>query len=133
MANPFTFFFLIFLAFTLTSMTECRSLHPETSPSSLKARLRLEDDGELPNCWDSLIHLQACTGEVISFFIQGETYLGHACCEAIRTIGRKCWPNILDTLGFTTEEGDMLEGYCDHEIEVEPPPETMDTVKVLQH
>ncbi|GLT75614.1 hypothetical protein SLA2020_473230 [Shorea laevis] len=121
MANPFTLFLLTFLlAFTLSSTSiEARSLHPETR-QSLKARLKLEDKDESPNCWDSLIQLQSCTGEVILFFINGETYLGHACCEAIRTIGHKCWPNMLDTLGFTTEEGDILQGYCDndHEIKV---------------
>ncbi|KAK1555982.1 hypothetical protein Q3G72_034139 [Acer saccharum] len=63
-------------------VTNARPLLPS---SSLVARLKLED--ELPNCWNSLIRLQSCTGEIILFFLNG----------------------------FTIEGGDILEGYCDHE------------------
>ncbi|KAH7568080.1 hypothetical protein ACOSP7_009525 [Xanthoceras sorbifolium] len=92
------------------SMTDARPLHPS---SSLVTRLKLDD--ESLNCWDSLIQLQSCSGEIILFFLNGETYLGSSCCQAIETISQQCWPNMIDTLGFTTEEGDILEGYCDHE------------------
>lgn len=47
------------------------------------------------------------------FFLNGETYIGPGCCSAIRTIGRKCWPTMIGVLGFTAQEGDMLQGYCD--------------------
>ncbi|XP_050231314.1 egg cell-secreted protein 1.3-like [Mercurialis annua] len=80
------------------------------SGSSLMARLKLDE--ESANCWDSLIQLQACSTEIILFFLNGETELGHGCCHAIRIISEQCWPNLIDTLGFTTEEGDILEGYC---------------------
>ncbi|CAI0424462.1 unnamed protein product [Linum tenue] len=59
------------------------------------------------------MELQACSGEIILFFLNGETYLGQGCCRAIRVIAHHCWPNLMDTLGFTDEESDVLEGYCD--------------------
>ncbi|KAF5735342.1 hypothetical protein HS088_TW15G00844 [Tripterygium wilfordii] len=85
-----------------------------SSSSTLAARLKVDDDDESLNCWESLGELQACTGEILLFFLNGETYLGHGCCEAIHMIGHQCWPDLIDILGFTSEEGgDVLEGYCD--------------------
>ncbi|KAJ6326105.1 hypothetical protein OIU76_003485 [Salix suchowensis] len=81
------------------------------SISNLSARLKLDE--ESPNCWDSLFQLQACTGEIVLFFLDGETRLGHSCCQALSTVGEHCWPNMIGTLGFTTEESQILEGYCD--------------------
>ncbi|WCJ33391.1 Egg cell-secreted protein 1.1 [Euphorbia peplus] len=96
----------------------------QTSISDLRARLKLNQGSS--NCWDSMIHLQACTTEILLFFLNGETRLGHSCCEAIHTISGNCWPNLMDTLGFTAEEGDILEGYClkdahDHSRHPAPP------------
>ncbi|BFG40813.1 hypothetical protein CerSpe_270870 [Prunus speciosa] len=79
--------------------------------SNLVARLNLDEESS--NCWDSLFQLQSCSGEVVMFFLNGETYLGHSCCEAIRTIKHQCWPALVGTLGFTVEETDVLKGYCD--------------------
>ncbi|CAI0424461.1 unnamed protein product [Linum tenue] len=92
-----------------------------TSPSTpLAWRLKLDTAGgrggeetTTGNCWESLMELQACSGEIILFFLNGETYLGQGCCRAIRVIAHHCWPNLMDTLGFTDEESDVLEGYCD--------------------
>ncbi|KAK9022739.1 hypothetical protein V6N11_002982 [Hibiscus sabdariffa] len=86
---------------------------PKTATSDLLARLKL--DVASPDCWDSLIQLQSCTGELIMFFLNGETEIGQSCCHAIRTISHQCRPNMIDTLGFTTEETLVVEGYCDHE------------------
>lgn len=84
------------------------------SPStSLLYRLRLDE--ETGYCWDSLMQLQHCSGELILFFLNGETYVGPGCCSAIRTVGRKCWPTMIGVLGFTAQEGDMLQGYCDEQ------------------
>ncbi|QCD82198.1 hypothetical protein DEO72_LG2g2533 [Vigna unguiculata] len=88
--------------------------------SSLLVRLKLE--GEPSNCWESLWQLQACSGEIVTFFLNGETYLGHGCCAAIRVIGHDCWPNIVASLGFTDEESDVLEGYCEEVVLHSPPP-----------
>ncbi|KAJ0231645.1 Egg cell-secreted protein 1.1 [Hirschfeldia incana] len=82
------------------------------SPStSLVYRLRLDE--ETGYCWDSLMQLQHCSGELILFFLNGETYIGPGCCSAIRTVGRKCWTTMIGVLGFTPQEGDVLQGYCD--------------------
>ncbi|KAJ8628508.1 hypothetical protein MRB53_021815 [Persea americana] len=82
-------------------------------------RIRADDGME---CWDALLELRACTGEVILFFLNGETYLGPSCCRSIRTIEHQCWPSMLFTLGFTYEEGDTLRGYCDAFDFLPPPP-----------
>ncbi|KAI3903758.1 hypothetical protein MKW92_040445 [Papaver armeniacum] len=84
---------------------------PSGSPISLAARL--QSTGSYSECWDSLMELQACTGEVILFFLNGETHLGNKCCRAIHVIQHSCWPAMLGSLGFTEEEGDILRGYCD--------------------
>ncbi|XP_073291117.1 egg cell-secreted protein 1.1-like [Primulina huaijiensis] len=73
----------------------------------------LDEAGESSGCFDSLFQLQSCTSEVVMFFLNGETYLGPGCCAAIKTIQHDCWPNMLGSLGYTTEEGDILRGYCD--------------------
>ncbi|XP_011005856.1 PREDICTED: egg cell-secreted protein 1.1-like [Populus euphratica] len=103
----------LFFAFLACSSLDCykaRAL-PSASASNLMARLKL--DGHSQNCWGSLVQLQACSGEIILFFLNGEAQLGRSCCQALRTIGEHCWPNMIDTLGFTAEEGQILEGYCD--------------------
>ncbi|KAF3445493.1 hypothetical protein FNV43_RR10669 [Rhamnella rubrinervis] len=92
-------------------MAKARPLNNHHMGSNLAARLKLEDQSS--NCWESLFQLQACTGEVVLFFLNGETYLGPSCCRAIRIIEHECWPDMLGSLGFTTEEGDILQGYCD--------------------
>ncbi|KAG4920926.1 hypothetical protein JHK82_049867 [Glycine max] len=47
---------------------------------------------------------------------------GQGCRQAIRVIGHDCWHNIVASLGFTTEETDILEGYCDEIVHSPPPP-----------
>ncbi|CAN4114167.1 unnamed protein product [Withania somnifera] len=81
--------------------------------TTIMTRLKLQNEEGSSQCWDSLFELQACTGEIVLFFVNGETYLGEDCCGAIRTIERQCWPSMLASLGFTSEEGDILHGYCD--------------------
>ncbi|KAG5066706.1 hypothetical protein JHK86_010437 [Glycine max] len=102
-----------------SSMVESR---PFSSPSSSSLAVRLKTEGESSYCWDSLWQLQACSGEIVTFFLNGETYLGHGCCQAIRVIGHDCWPNIVASLGFTNEETDVLEDYCDEDVVHSPPP-----------
>ncbi|MCL7048041.1 hypothetical protein MKW94_004012 [Papaver nudicaule] len=95
-------------------------LDVQTVPMSLAARL--QSNGSYSECWDSLAELQACTGEVILFFLNGETHLGRSCCRAIHIIQHNCWPAMLGSLGFTEEEGNILRGYCDATADVLPPP-----------
>ncbi|KAJ7974043.1 egg cell-secreted protein 1.1-like, partial [Quillaja saponaria] len=103
---------VVLLALTMASITEAR-LMPSNTGLSLGSRLKLDGESSNANCWESLFQLQACTGEVIMFFMNGETYLGPSCCQAIRIIEHDCWPEMLGSLGFTAEEGDILEGFCD--------------------
>ncbi|CAK8565350.1 unnamed protein product [Lathyrus sativus] len=104
-----------------TSVVESRKLSsPNSNLMSLEARLKV--NGESPNCWESLLKLQACSGEIITFFLNGETMLGHGCCKAIEVIGHDCWPSVVSSLGFTNEESYILEGYCDEVDDVHSPP-----------
>lgn len=120
MASTHTLFVLFSFAALVSSASVAESRLVSNPSSSLLARLKLE--GEPSNCWDSLWQLQACSGEIVTFFINGETYLGHGCCQAIRVIGHDCWPNIVASLGFTNEETDVLEGYCEEAALRSPPP-----------
>ncbi|KAK8691885.1 hypothetical protein V6N13_075380 [Hibiscus sabdariffa] len=111
---------ILFPALTVLLALAMVHARPLGSPEpTLEARLKLDADS--PTCWESLTQIQSCAGEVILFFLNGETYLGDACCHAIHTISHQCWPNMLETLGYTTEEGDILEGYCDHDAANLPP------------
>ncbi|KAI3461971.1 hypothetical protein Pfo_018634 [Paulownia fortunei] len=112
----------LLLCFSASNIATARMLD---SRSTLAARLKLEEVEGSSNCWDSLFQLQSCTAEVVLFFLNGETYLGPGCCQAIRIIERDCWPAMLGSLGYTSEEGDILRGYCDASdagSEVPPPP-----------
>ncbi|XP_059453447.1 egg cell-secreted protein 1.2-like [Corylus avellana] len=85
---------------------------PPPSPLSLSPLSPLSPPSSTI-CWDSLLELQACTGEVVMFLLNGKTYLGPNCCQAIRAIEHQCWPEMFRSLGFTIEEGDILQGYCE--------------------
>ncbi|PIN11449.1 hypothetical protein CDL12_15950 [Handroanthus impetiginosus] len=98
------------LCFSASNITAARIRDPK---STIAARLKLQEDEGSSNCWDSLLQLQSCTAEVVLFFLNGETYLGPGCCKAIRIIQHDCWPDMLGSLGYTSEEGDILRGYCD--------------------
>ncbi|MED6218553.1 hypothetical protein PIB30_027766 [Stylosanthes scabra] len=80
--------------------------------SGLQGKSNNNEEEEL-NCWDSLLELKSCTNEIVLFFLNGESHLGHECCHAIYVITRNCWPAMLTSLGFTAEETDILRGYCD--------------------
>ncbi|XP_010034720.2 egg cell-secreted protein 1.1-like [Eucalyptus grandis] len=118
------FIFLLILASSYSAITtEAGRAISDHNPASLAARLKVAENGsDSSHCWESMFQLQACTSEVILFFLNGETYLGPGCCQAIRTIEHQCWPNLLSSLGYTTEEGDILEGYCDAAETLDPPP-----------
>uniref|UniRef100_A0A7N0TDD8 Prolamin-like domain-containing protein n=1 Tax=Kalanchoe fedtschenkoi TaxID=63787 RepID=A0A7N0TDD8_KALFE len=117
---------IVLLAF-LTPLFSARSLNQQPTlfetereagaQNSLVGRLRLNEDGSASSnsCWDSLFRLQSCTGDVILFFLNGETKLGPDCCKAVGLIEEYCWPNMIASLGFTAEEEQVLRGYCDKE------------------
>ncbi|MED6170227.1 hypothetical protein PIB30_028854 [Stylosanthes scabra] len=114
MAHYTNYIVTIILVATTLASNATTSMGASAHPS-IATRLKVDGDSESVNCWDSLFQLQACTGEVILFFLNGETYLGPSCCHAIRIVGHDCWPGMLGSLGFTAEEGDILQGYCDAE------------------
>ncbi|KAL4569243.1 hypothetical protein LXL04_024879 [Taraxacum kok-saghyz] len=114
MANSFQMIILALLISATSILIETRPLTPIGAPSpTLLEELNAGQDGESTGCWDSLFELQSCTGEIVLFFLNGETYLGMGCCKAIEKIEKKCCPSLLGSFGFTNEEGDILRGYCD--------------------
>lgn len=74
---------------------------------------RLATSGGMIECWDALLEMKSCSNEIILFFLNGQADLGAECCGAIGIITHNCWPAMLSSLGFTAEEGNILEGYCD--------------------
>lgn len=74
---------------------------------------RLETSGGLVECWTALLELKSCSNEIVLFFLNGQTDIGNDCCRAVVFIARNCWPAMLTSLGFTVQEGDILQGYCD--------------------
>ncbi|KAL6577553.1 hypothetical protein OROMI_009881 [Orobanche minor] len=104
----------LLLWISLSTNSTARTLHLKSKPeTATAARLKLDESHGSSNCWESLFQLQSCTSEIVLFFLNGETFLGPGCCKAVRIIQKDCWPNLLGSLGYTTEEGDVLEGYCD--------------------
>lgn len=80
--------------------------------------------GWMMECWSAVTELRSCTNEIVLFFLNGESYLGHDCCLAIRTVTHHCWPAMLASVGFTAEEADILRGFCDAEVGAHAPPAT---------
>ncbi|KAL3508886.1 hypothetical protein ACH5RR_028287 [Cinchona calisaya] len=110
--------FLVFCFASFTAMS--RELIERKT--TLWERLKLDEEEGTTSCWDSLFELQSCTGEVVLFFLNGETYLGPNCCNAIRTIEHHCWPTMLGAVGINSEESDILLGYCDASENNSPSP-----------
>lgn len=59
--------------------------------------------------------------KIILFFLNGKTSLGAQLLRSHKYHKKPmlaAWPNMIGTLGFTTKEGDIREGYCDrHETD----------------
>ncbi|KAF7110803.1 hypothetical protein CFC21_110881 [Triticum aestivum] len=104
---------LLLLAVVATASTTTTTFVRAGAPPADLAQ-RLQGVGQ-QQCWEILMDIRSCTGEIILFFLNGEAYLGPGCCRAIRAIEQRCWAAdaMLSVIGFTAEEGDMLKGYCD--------------------
>ncbi|KAK8663779.1 hypothetical protein V6N13_083584 [Hibiscus sabdariffa] len=106
------FHLLVIVCCLLASVTSARQLS-----SSIKLghnlAARLDDNRGLAECWSALNELKSCTDEIILFFVNGQTDIDTDCCGAVEVITRNCWPTMLTSLGFTSEEGRILRGYCD--------------------
>ncbi|XVE83283.1 hypothetical protein DITRI_Ditri16bG0075500 [Diplodiscus trichospermus] len=111
MAVGNVFLVLVFVCL-LASVTAARELSSYSKPGN-NVVPRLESGGGLVECWSALNELKSCTNEIILFFVNGQTAIGPDCCRAIEVITRNCWPAMLTSLGFTSEEGNILRGYCD--------------------
>ncbi|OEL29565.1 hypothetical protein BAE44_0009415 [Dichanthelium oligosanthes] len=110
---------LALLAATAAHRVPTSAFAPAPAPApaavaGLGLAQRLEGEGA-QQCWEALVEIKSCTGEIILFLLNGEAYLGPGCCRAIRVIEQRCWAAdaMLSVIGFTPEEGDMLKGYCD--------------------
>ncbi|KAJ1429721.1 Prolamin-like domain [Sesbania bispinosa] len=102
----------LFVMISLATWTLAARPVSSTTSTTLATRLRLDDNNN-NKCWETLFELQHCMGEVVLFFLNGETYLGSGCCHALLTIAHQCWPDMLNTLGLTPQEADILRHYCD--------------------
>ncbi|XVE55137.1 hypothetical protein DITRI_Ditri03aG0136400 [Diplodiscus trichospermus] len=110
MASPVLLLIFSFLLFSgIHSMAMDK--HLDLMSSTIVARLNLLDD-ESSKCWDSLVHLESCSLELIMFFLNRNSYLRHGCCQVVRAISQQCWPTIIDGLGFTPKQTDGLQAYC---------------------
>nr|VDD41172.1 unnamed protein product [Brassica oleracea] len=111
MASNTTFLFatvsLLGLLLLQITTVSCRDLPSEST--NIASRLQ---GGGLMDCWNALYELKSCTDEIVLFFLNGETKLGVSCCEAVDVITTSCWPAMLTSLGFTSEEANVLRGFC---------------------
>ncbi|KAK3139411.1 hypothetical protein QOZ80_5AG0382780 [Eleusine coracana subsp. coracana] len=71
--------------------------------------------GGIVECWGALAQLGSCTSEIFLFLVNGNSYIGPECCRAIRGATLHCWPAMLASVGFTAEQADVLQGFCDGE------------------
>jgi len=67
------------------------------------------------DCWTALHDVETCSNEIASYFKNGTIDIGttgYSCCHVIKTVTRDCWPNLLNIVGVTSEECNILRGYC---------------------
>ncbi|GMI93168.1 hypothetical protein HRI_002986100 [Hibiscus trionum] len=121
MALRVSFHLLVLVCCLLASVTSARQLSSSIKPGGTLAA-RLDDNRGLSECWNALNELKSCTDEIILFFVNGRTDIDADCCRAIEVITRNCWPTMITSLGFTSEEGNILRGYCDVSISTGPVP-----------
>ncbi|GMP25460.1 hypothetical protein CsSME_00002318 [Camellia sinensis var. sinensis] len=107
---------IVFLVFSMTRLMENasagRELHPLMKPG-FNLTARLETDGGVVDCWNALTEIKSCSNEIVVYFVNGTTDIGPPCCKAISMITHHCWASMLTALGFTPDETNILQGYCD--------------------
>ncbi|KAG7567204.1 Prolamin-like domain [Arabidopsis thaliana x Arabidopsis arenosa] len=104
-----TSFLFVTVTLLLVLNVSCRTLPAVADSTNIAERLT---GGGLMQCWDALYELKSCTNEIVLFFLNGETKLGSGCCNAVDVITTDCWPAMLTSLGFTSEETNVLRGFC---------------------
>ncbi|GAB2226633.1 hypothetical protein Droror1_Dr00022448 [Drosera rotundifolia] len=75
---------------------------------------------DVANCWNALAEVRMCSNEIIGFFLNGAAEIDTPCCTAIEVIMHHCMPDMLASLGFTVEQGRLLQGYCDQTASAAP-------------
>lgn len=121
MASSGRFVPILCLLLLTVATTAAAGARPTAAAPASGLAERLDGEGS-QQCWEALMEIKSCTGEIILFYLNGEAYLGPGCCRAIRVIEQRCWAAdaMLSVIGFTPEEGDMLKGYCDAGDEQSP-------------
>uniref|UniRef100_A0A0D9VSZ8 Prolamin-like domain-containing protein n=1 Tax=Leersia perrieri TaxID=77586 RepID=A0A0D9VSZ8_9ORYZ len=141
---PLLLFLLLAVAATATATATVAPPANAPAPGTDLIKRLADGAGTQQQCWDALMEIKACTGEIIIFLINGEAYLGPGCCRAIRVIEQSCWAAdaMLSAIGFTPEEGDMLKGYCDagdedgnggQQQKPSPPPHASPAAAAMEH
>ena len=74
---------------------------------------RLEASEGLKECWNALMELKLCSNEIVIFFLNSQANIGPDYCRAIDIITSNCCPAMITSLGFTTEEWNILRDYYD--------------------
>lgn len=124
----------ITVAATSREVQKTNDIQPRHHHESNVTLVRLQESeggNGMMECWNALLELKWCTNEIILFLFNGESYLGLDCCKAIRVISLHCWPSMLNSLGFTSEEGDILRDYCGTSSSPEPEPGVMDLKRMI--
>ncbi|KAE8680704.1 egg cell-secreted protein 1.4-like [Hibiscus syriacus] len=106
------FLLLVLVCCLLASVASARQLSSSGKPGHTLAA-RLDDNRGFAECWNALNELKSCTDEIILFLVKGQTDIDSECCRSIEIVTRSCWPTMLASLGFTSEESNILRGYCD--------------------
>ncbi|KAL5191667.1 Egg cell-secreted protein 1.1 [Glycine soja] len=78
--NPFILSTLLTITALISSASMVES-RPFSSPSSSSLAVRLKTEGESSYCWDSLWQLQACSGEIVTFFLNDTQYCTNDCWQ----------------------------------------------------
>ncbi|GAB2280018.1 hypothetical protein Dimus_014655 [Dionaea muscipula] len=105
---------LITLAAAMALMAHAAASVRELGVTSLASDSSNSKPGmDIPNCWNALSEVRMCSNEIIGFFLNGVAEIDAPCCIAIEVIMHHCMPDMLGTLGFTIEQGRLLQGYCD--------------------
>lgn len=83
----------------------------------------------LGDCWNAITEIKSCANEIVEYFKNGTTDIGTPCCQAIKVIALHCWPAMLTALGFTSDQYNVLVGYCDASAAPAPSPSVVPAPK----
>ncbi|WRX21107.1 Prolamin-like domain - like 6 [Theobroma cacao] len=102
-------FILCVLASSAAAARELNGYNKASGHNHLTARHEVNIDSY--KCWNALSQLNNCTMEIFRFFLNGHSGITRDCCGAIQDI-YDCDPIVLISLGFTSEQENILLDYC---------------------